>query len=131
MNDIPSFILLDDNPVTNMLSQLTIKKTLKAAETKTYRKAEKVFNYILTEFEKIKLKKTFLLIDINMPGMNCWEFLEKFENLPEEIKKRIRIYILSACYRPSDKELAAANKHVLDCFEKPLTSKIVNSLVGN
>ena len=129
MNNLKSFILFDDDPVNNMLSKITIIKTLKEAEILTFRSAEKGFHHIKTEYEKKDKKGVIILLDINMPGMNCWEFLEKFQQLNEEVRNKFRIYIISASYKPVDKELASSNKNIAGWFEKPLTGEIIKSLI--
>jgi CheY-like chemotaxis protein len=68
---------------------------------------------------------SIILLDLNMPIMSGWEFLERFEELDEIIKKQVKIYILSSSVDPRDKERAGKNKDVEDYIVKPLTKEIV------
>jgi CheY-like chemotaxis protein len=69
-----------------------------------------------------------LLLDINMPIMSGWEFLEMFDNLDFEVKDRVKICILSSSIDERDKVRSYANKNVLEFLVKPLTDKDIQRL---
>ena len=118
------FVVIDDDPINNALCQIAIKVAVSGAEVKTFTIPETGFEYISTEYSR-NGKKAILLLDLNMPTMSGWEFLERFERLDEKIKNRLKIYVLSSSVDPRDKERAASNKNVLDYIIKPLTKEIV------
>ena len=128
MQNIPEFILFDDDPVNNTLCHLTIKNIIKEAKIKTFTVPEKGLQYISKEYSNKPRKDAILFLDINMRGMNCWEFLELFEKYRGKIKGEIRIYILTASFSPADKERAAKNKNISEYIEKPLTAEKVRSI---
>jgi len=118
------FVVIDDDPLNNALCQMVINIAVAGAEVKTFTVPETGFKYIATEYSR-NGKKAILLLDLNMPTMSGWEFLERFERLDEKIKNRFKIYVLSSSVDPRDKERAASNKNVLDYIIKPLTKEIV------
>ena len=124
MKKLPRFVIIDDDPLNNALCQVIIKTTLAEAEVKTFTLPEKVLEYIAAEYS-INGNEAILLLDLNMPTMTAWEFLEEYEKLDEIIKSRLKIYILSSSLDPRDIERASANKNVFDYIVKPLTSEIV------
>ena len=127
MAKFPDFILFDDDPVNNTLCHITLRNSFKDAEIKTFTIPAKGFQYISKEVNFNLPKKTILFLDINMKGMTCWEFLDRFEQLEDKIKSKYKIFILSASLNPADKERAAENKNVVSYIEKPLTKeKIIN-----
>ena len=63
---------------------------------------------------------TILLLDINMPVMSGWEFLERFDNLSNDVKDLFKIYILSSSVDERDKQRSYANKNVSAFMVKPL-----------
>ncbi len=126
----PEFLLFDDDAVNNTLCYIAIKNKVKDAVIKTFTVPQKGYDYISTEYI-ISHKKAILFLDINMPGMTCWEFLEKFETLSEEIKNRFSIYVLSASLSPEDKERAAANKNIKLFIEKPLTGDKISNILSS
>ena len=131
MAKIPNFILFDDDPVNNTLCHITIRNVIKDAKIKTFTIPVKGFQYISTEFDSDHYKTTILFLDINMKGMTCWEFLDRFEKLEEKIKSKFKIFILSASLNPDDKERAADNKNVISYIEKPLTKEKISNIVNN
>jgi CheY-like chemotaxis protein len=70
-----------------------------------------------------------ILLDINMPGMNGWDFLEEFKILPPELKTGLIIAMHSSSIFPEDKIKAGGYKEVADFIEKPLTTKSAKELV--
>jgi CheY-like chemotaxis protein len=126
MKDISRFVVIDDDPVNNALCKMIIKLALGKMDVKTFTLPEKGFQFIKTEYTmNMNGSISIILLDLNMPIMSGWEFLERFEELDEVIKKQVKIYILSSSVDPRDKEQAGKNKHVEDYIVKPLTKEIV------
>lgn len=118
---VKAFILVDDDPLSNLLLKKTIEKTFVGAEVKDFIAPELALAYIKTEFESNKLgEKTTLFLDINMPILTGWEFLEAFETLAAPIKNQFNIYILSSSIDPADIQRAKLNPYVIDFIEKPI-----------
>ena len=69
-----------------------------------------------------------IFLDLNMPVMNGWEFLEAFLNLPGITAHGIAIYIMSSSVDPRDLEKIQAHPYVKDYILKPLTSEDLENL---
>ena len=131
MKHNPRFVVVDDDPLNNALCHVIIKTTIAEADIKTFTIPEKVLEYIASEYSR-NGNEAILLLDLNMPTMSAWEFLEEFEKFDEKVKNRLKIYILSSSVDPRDIERASADKNVFDYIVKPLTSEIVNTIsLGN
>ena len=89
------FIIVDNDPVNNLLCALTIKDVAREAEIQTFNFPVRAFEYINTEYSDAE-NPTVLLLDINMPIWSGWDFLDNFEMLEEKIKRQIKIYIISS-----------------------------------
>jgi two-component SAPR family response regulator len=122
------FIIVDDDIINNTLCDFVIKRTTNNAEIKTFNFPEKGFAFIEEELMPSE-ETTILFLDINMPGWTGWVFLEKFDKLKEEIKKHIKIYMLSSSIDIQDIERAKANKYVVDFVVKPLTRNKVLAIL--
>jgi CheY-like chemotaxis protein len=126
MKDISRFVVIDDDPLNNALCKMIIKLALGKMDVRTFTLPEKGFQFIKTEYAvNMNGSTSIILLDLNMPIMSGWEFLERFEGLDEIIKKQVKIYILSSSVDPRDKERAGKNKDVEDYIVKPLTKEIV------
>ena len=128
MNTPAQFIIVDNDPVNNLLCTLAIKDVAPQAEIKAFNFPVKAFEYLAAEYLNPK-NLTVLLLDINMPIWSGWDFLENFEMLEDEIKRQIKIYIISSSIDISDKLRAKENKNVVDYIEKPLSEKTVLSML--
>ncbi len=81
--------------------------------------------------EKISTKSpdhTILFLDINMPRINGWEFLDQYEKFSEEVKMQINIYMPTSSVDRPDKEKAQGNKNVKGFLSKPLDYETIISL---
>ncbi len=126
MKDISRFVVIDDDPLNNALCKMIIKLALGKMDVRTFTLPEKGFQFIKTEYAvNMNESTSIILLDLNMPIMSGWEFLERFEELDEIIKKQVKIYILSSSVDPRDRERAGKNKDVEDYIVKPLTKEIV------
>lgn len=123
MKSPSQFILIDDDPMNNLICKLTIEMTFGQTDVKAFVNPENGLEYFQNEFAALKETSALLLLDIHMPSMSGWEFLEMFDNLSFEIKDRVRVCILSSSIDDRDKQRSYANKNVLDFLVKPLTDK--------
>lgn len=129
------FIVVDDNRTNNLICEFAIRKYRKEAETSLFTEPETALQNIQKNYGLPEGKKfTVLFLDINMPSMTGWEFLEKFKDFGEEIWKHFIIYILTSSVDERDKEKAGAEPLVAGFISKPLTvnsiQQIVESLQG-
>ncbi len=69
-----------------------------------------------------------IFLDLNMPVMNGWEFLEAFLNLPGITTHGIAIYIMSSSVDPRDLEKIQSHPYIKDYILKPLTSEDLENL---
>lgn len=121
-NQIKKFLIVDDDPQNNIISKMALKKSLGDVEITDFIIPEKGLEYIENTFTQMHNgNKTTLFLDLNMPSMTGWEFLEKFTSFAESVKNQFDIYILSSSINPQDIERAKRNPDVIDFIEKPLS----------
>ncbi|MGV8878105.1 MAG: response regulator [Sphingobacteriaceae bacterium] len=130
MHNQISYIIIDDDPINNMICSMTIKTAVDATNVQTFAVSEKGLIYISSTYLQY-IDPTILFLDINMPSPNGWEFLDAYKNLSETIKDQIRIYMLSSSIDEFDKEKALANSYVQDYLTKPLLMQTVCDLQSN
>jgi len=126
MNVSTRFIVIDDDEFNNKICSVTLEKIAKDANVRTFLSPVEGFEHIVSEYSGADNDASAILfLDINMPVMNGWEFLERFNELDSELKKRVKIYILSSSVDKRDIEKAKADKNVMHYLIKPLTKETI------
>jgi CheY-like chemotaxis protein len=69
-----------------------------------------------------------IILDINMPVMNGWDFLNEFRELKRKIDAKIPVLVLSSSVDPEDKKRALSYDEVSDYISKPLTTGFFDTL---
>lgn len=97
MKKINNFVIVDDDNTSLLICKFIIQKFNPQANVLTFTEPEIVLDRIgkgLGDFNDDI--QTILFLDINMPTMTGWEFLELFNNFSHKIKQKFLIYILSS-----------------------------------
>ena len=127
-------LLVDDDPPTNFIHQKIIQTTDVDAHVYACESGKSALDYLngLEPFqdEEECPKPGIIFLDINMPGMDGWEFLERYETLPAEKKERVVVAMLTTSINPADKILAESNSNVYSFFSKPLKRDYINQLIS-
>lgn len=123
------FIVIDDDPFNNKICTLFLRKYFGDIAVKTFTEPEAALSFLAGH--KPGTKPSIVLLDINMPTMSGWEFLDEYEHVDSTIKNSLKIYILSSSVDERDKERAEQNKNVVDYLIKPLTTDAVAKLLKN
>jgi len=127
MNTPNHFVIVDDDPINNMICKTVIKKLNPNAVVTSFTAPEEGMQYFRNAMPADDL---VLLLDINMPDITGWDFLDEFERLSNQVKSQVSVFILSSSVDSRDKERAAANLMVKRFMSKPLTVEALLSALG-
>ncbi len=118
--------LIDDSPADNFLHSLVIKRTGLALHIEVFEEPE----LALEAFRDGTSEAELVLLDINMPGMNGWEFLDEYNRLPPDRKQAEIVVMLTTSPNPADRERAEQLGILKGFCEKPLTEEMCRRLVA-
>ncbi len=121
-------MLIDDNIHDNFFHERVIRKADAAAVTIVRRKASDAIEDLIKMSSSDPQYPELIFLDINMPGMNGWEFLDQFKSL-EKDKQRPVIVMLTTSSNPDDRRKAEATGVVVDFRSKPLTRDVLEALI--
>jgi CheY-like chemotaxis protein len=124
-------LLIDDDEPTNFLNQIIIESTGCAEEIKTAQSGVEALEYLTrtSDTDRTFPCPDLIFLDINMPAMNGWEFLEKYRKLNNEFKGKVMIVMLTTSLFPEDK-LHAKGISEISAFEiKPLTEEKLDNIL--
>jgi CheY-like chemotaxis protein len=116
-------MVVDDDPVHTMVLEEKIRKTGLADQVLVFYQSEEALRF-LHDCPESQLPDV-LLVDINMPDMNGWDFLDNYADLPH--KQSTQVYMISSSTARREKARALAEPHVSGCLHKPVTGQ---QLVG-
>lgn len=108
--------IIDDDPIYKLVTKKLIRKTELFSETREFANGSEALNY----FESTTDFPDILLLDIEMPEMDGWEFLDEFCQLKKRMDKESTIYIASSSIASEDKVKAQKYKCVRDFLSKPI-----------
>ena len=130
MSEFKDFIIIDDDKLNNKVCRNIIEKTYKDAVITDFVDPQAGFDHIVYNYSNRELdSKVILLLDISMPVMDAWEFLERFEKLDDLTKRNVKVHILSSSVNKQDMIKAEANKNVEYYLIKPLTRESIKLIV--
>jgi len=122
------FILIDDDPINNSVSRLMITNTMPAVDVITFSDPTIGLGFLKDHFKMHSAKSTVLLLNLNMPFMTGWDFLEHFKQLDPATRNRMVIYILTSSIDDLDRRRALAIGYVKGFLSKPLSPEKVLEL---
>ena len=123
MSNKISILLLDDNKATNFLHTQYLKRHESVGEVEAFQKG-------VAALEKLKntdAQPDLMFLDINMPSMDAWEFLEELRKLNLELSAAI--YLLTTTISPQDKEKMQNYPELSEILFKPLDSTVIKSIL--
>ena len=124
------YIIVDDDPFNNMICTMVIKDSLgEETEVKAFTKPEEGLLFIKENVQET----TVLFLDINMPGINGFELLDKIREMPDlhNRKGNMKVFMLTSSINPDDYKLATEKYNdIITGFRiKPLTDTIFLKIV--
>ncbi|MFG0287467.1 MAG: response regulator [Rhodopirellula sp. JB044] len=117
-------MLIDDSNLDNMIHTRILKKSELVEEIIAFEYAEEALEHLKTEDHGVDV----IFLDINMPRMDGYEFLENYHKLPESQRAKTLVMMLSTSNRPGDAERAKQFPHVIDYQSKPLEIDTIKRL---
>jgi two-component SAPR family response regulator len=121
-------IVIDDDEIDIFITSTFIKNTGLGERISTFDSAAEALAFLRKEKKDLEKDQGLIFLDINMPEMNGFDFLESFSEFPSSIKKAFKIILLTSSIHMKDVIMAKENSLVYKFIHKPLTGHLLMSL---
>ena len=127
-------MLIDDNEIDNLINQKIIESSGICNHIFTHTGGRSAIEF-LKNAEKIatttgnsELMPEIIFLDIDMPLMDGFQFLDEFENLPNSIREHCRIVMLTSSINSKDVKKSKRYANVKEYINKPLNKESLLNL---
>jgi CheY-like chemotaxis protein len=121
-------MIIDDNVIDIYITKRLIIKNLFGENVLEYFSAEKALQYLQDHKEEEYLLPQIIFIDIYMPVMSGFEFMESYEKLPLTLKNNCKVFIISSTIDENDIERSNKDKNITAFQVKPITKEFLESI---
>lgn len=122
-----NLLVIDDDDINIFIIKKIVEKTGLDIEMIARNNGQQALDYLTETISQKKDLPRLVLIDINMPVMNGWEFIEAYEEL--NIEQKVDMYILSSSVYENDIEKTKGYKAVKGFISKPLSMERLTELI--
>jgi CheY-like chemotaxis protein len=122
MTTFDTLYLVDDDDTYKFIAQRTIESTGVIREIRTFSNGREAIDALQKALRTGEPWPDLIFLDISMPVLDGWGFLEDYELMERQKDKKINIFIVSSSINPVDVERARASANVTDYLVKPITA---------
>lgn len=127
MKKLDTILLIDDDEDSNFFHTRLIKKMDCAEQVKAALNGKEGLEILKGDRD---YRISLILLDINMPVMNGWEFLEVYNQLETKHKSEVIVVMLTSSVNPDDRKKAESMGIVADFIQKYLTQEKLEEILG-
>jgi len=123
-NHYKTCLLIDDNYIDNFVTRRILESSNFAENVVVSQSATEAIDSLRDG----KVKPDVIFLDIRMPLMGGFEFLQEYDKIDIDNKSTIKIFMLSSSLDPTDLKKSVNNKYITNFIHKPLTQKALDEI---
>lgn len=117
-------LLIDDDPIFHVIFSRMINKVYAGLNVISFLNGKEALDYLNTSYSKNS--QYVLLLDINMPVFNGWQFIDEIKKSAIVQNSNIKLYVVTSSTDTDDTKRAISYHFVEDVLTKPLSVKTIN-----
>lgn len=129
MKKVNCIMLIDDNKDDNFFHERVIRRSNAADIVVVRESGEEALHYLLSKNDHPEAHPCLIFLDINMPGMNGWEFIEEYKKLDSELQGKMVVVMLTTSNNPDDRQKASVYNELAGFRTKPLTKEMLDEVL--
>ena len=123
--------VIDDDPIYQIIVNKMIQKSELFLNTVSFKNGKDAIDAFKKKLKENEVLPNIVLLDINMPIMDGWEFMEEMVPLKSQFNDSIQIYIVSSSIAEEDKNKAKHYPQIIDYLVKPLNNNDLQMITAN
>jgi CheY-like chemotaxis protein len=123
MSHFQTILLIDDDSISNFITEKLILREDFAQQVISFLSAEAALTYLKNQQQQQLPAPDIIFLDLNMPEMDGWEFMNEFKKFPPEFTAPSRVFMLSSAVDSKDIVQARTMEEIEDFISKPLTKE--------
>ncbi|SNR45050.1 Response regulator receiver domain-containing protein [Maribacter sedimenticola] len=130
LDRLNSILLVDDDEASNFLHSIFINKLDLDVNLNSALNGQEALDFILGKGQEELELPCMVMLDLRMPVMDGWQFMEAYEEMvPKKLKDQITIVLVTISDNQEDKDRAITNPHIADFSQKPLSDDTFKQLI--
>jgi CheY-like chemotaxis protein len=127
--DMKELVVIDDDPINNFICKKMIEEISCDFKIRSFESAEEGLAYLSSLDESSNEYPTHIMLDLNMPQYNGWQFLSDYQKLNLHQTHQASLYVVSSTILRDEIEKVKQLSFVTDFISKPLTVYKLKQLV--
>ncbi|WP_192349016.1 two-component system response regulator [Algoriphagus sp. Y33] len=124
--NLSEILIIDDDEVVKIVEKRLLRRMEFTKPILCFDNGEQALSFIRKRLVRSDLAKpSLILLDVDMPIMDCWGFLDEFEKLDSKTRSSYKIIIRTSSIDPIDKERALALDYIGEFMYKPLSPDLL------
>lgn len=128
MKKINTVAVIDDDEVFQLIVKKQIEIKDLASNILKFYNGEEAFTYLQENAQNKDNLPDLIMLDVNMPIKDGWEFLEDYRNLDQDVRRSISLYMVTSSVIQSDIDKAKQDENIVDFVSKPITNEKLEEL---
>lgn len=129
-NSTPTICLIDDDNIYRFTAKRIIELVNPEQKVLMFSNGKEALDYFIQTAIQDEQLPDVIFLDINMPVMNGWEFLEAYTRIKPELHKAITIYMVSSSVDEKDKVRSLTFDSVKDYIVKPINKDMMMNILS-
>ncbi len=124
-------LLVDDDSIYQFIARKTLEATGLTEKINVCSNGEEAYRFLENNQDHVNELPDVILLDVNMPVMNGWEFLHAFKNLQSPAIKHIPIFLVTSSVNDADINYSQQFSNVQDYIVKPLVKEKLSIILNS